>query len=383
MQSTNDAEGVEDAHSVRVDHSLGEDQLTLFILLQDEGEHVTLLCNSKGELYANSQVQDYIFRGPEMERCSYLAFITDTWEERSSTSSNTTAHAAPSAESGSRRAGRPRHVRSQYTEGHPKRDTHRRVFRSQKHNTLPHIAGPWFPRRDNTAVYHFYCACMLALLKPWRTSNDLKNGNISWADALEQFVANSPPIIRRILAGVQYYYDSKAACDFSSENNESQTTTISRRQEIFDDAMDGTFDAGEETSAGCVITEQDLKMFKRSQLSPREEAHANEAINVALSHGMFPMTLPSNAGNRISYHLAAGQDRLRLAHWQAAMKSMAASIHSPPHLQDDTQNDLTSVCALNSILDEEDEGDATLVSDLGVRGDRLDAAAPHELLEEQ
>ena len=226
---------------------------------------------------------------------------------------------------------------------------------------------------------------MLALLKPWRTANDLKKVNISWADALEQFVANSPAIIRRILAGVQYYYDSKAACDLSSDNHEPQTSTISRRQEIFDDStMDGTLDAGEETSSlGCVITEQDLERFKRSQLSPREEAHANEAINVALSHGMFPMTMPSNAGSTISYHLAAGQDRLRLAHWQAAMKSMAASIHPSPHQPNDNQNHLTSVCALDSILNQGDEGDATLVSDLGVKGESLDAAAPHELLEEQ
>ena len=66
---------------------------------------------------------------------------------------------------------------------------------------------------------------MLALLKPWRTANDLKCDNISWADALEQFVTNSPAIIQRILAGVQYYYDSKAACDTSSDNNEAEASS--------------------------------------------------------------------------------------------------------------------------------------------------------------
>ena len=100
MQLTKDAEGQDGVHSVRAVYSFGDHQLTLLILLQDEVEHVTLLCNAKGELYANSQVQDYMYRGPEMERCSYLAFITDTWEERS-TSSETPA-VPPSAESGLR-----------------------------------------------------------------------------------------------------------------------------------------------------------------------------------------------------------------------------------------------------------------------------------------
>ena len=224
---------------------------------------------------------------------------------------------------------------------------------------------------------------MLALLKPWRTSNDLKSVDISWADTLEQFITNSPPIIRRILAGVQYYYDSKAACKLSSNDKEPEASSGPRRQEVFDDSMEGSFDVAEEPSSGCVITEQDLETFKRSQQSPREEAHANEAINVALSHGMFPMTVPLHAGNRISYHLAAGEDRLRLAHWQAAMKSMAASIHAPPHQLDGIQNHSASVCALETILHQGDAGDTTLIADFGVSGDTLDAAAPHDLLEEQ
>ena len=42
---------------------------------------VTLLLNGKGELYTCSQVEDYVFRGPEMAHCSLLAFAIDTWEE--------------------------------------------------------------------------------------------------------------------------------------------------------------------------------------------------------------------------------------------------------------------------------------------------------------
>ena len=42
---------------------------------------VTLLSDNKGQLYSCSQVQDYVFRGPEMAHCCLLAFAIDTWEE--------------------------------------------------------------------------------------------------------------------------------------------------------------------------------------------------------------------------------------------------------------------------------------------------------------
>ena len=64
-------------------------------------------------------------------------------------------------------------------------------------------------------------------------------------------------------------------------------------------------------------------------ISAREEGHAKEAITVALSHGLFPMTRPSNVPITVSYHTAAGNERIRLASWQATMKSMAASSQTP------------------------------------------------------
>ena len=147
--------------------------------------------------------------------------------------------------------------------------------------------------------------------------------------------------------------------------------------------MEDSFDVADKTSLSCVLTEQDLEIFKRSQQSPREEAHANEAINVALSHGMFPMTMLPNSQNTISYHFAAGDNRTRLIHWQAAMKLMAASIHVSVHQRDGSQNLLTSVSALDTVSEQGDVGDTTLITDFGFRGETLDAAALDDLLEEQ
>ena len=154
-----------------------------------------------------------------MEHCSYLAFLVDTWEESYTFTADVNLQSS-NADGSPRRAGRPRHVRSQYTENHPKCQMHHRVFRMKKHNTLPQISGPWFPWQDDPLVYNFYCACMLALLKPWRIAGDLKNDDESWAEALEKFIASSPVIMRRILAGIQYYYDSKAATESSAPDDD-------------------------------------------------------------------------------------------------------------------------------------------------------------------
>ena len=40
-----------------------------------------MLSNTKGELYTCSQLQGYVFQGPEIEHCCLLAFAIDTWEE--------------------------------------------------------------------------------------------------------------------------------------------------------------------------------------------------------------------------------------------------------------------------------------------------------------
>jgi len=101
---------------------------------------VTLLSNANGQLYTCSQMQDYIFRGPDMEQCSLLAFVIDTWEE-AYMQQEVDAVVDPSVP----KHGQPAHIQVHYTADHPKWQTHCRVFHANGHNTLPRITGPWLP----------------------------------------------------------------------------------------------------------------------------------------------------------------------------------------------------------------------------------------------
>ncbi|KIO04743.1 hypothetical protein M404DRAFT_52717, partial [Pisolithus tinctorius Marx 270] len=167
----------------------------------DNNDVIMLLCSRRGELYTCSQMQDYLQHGAELDNVSLLAFVCDTWEEQytpcDKDSNQRTSHTR----------GQPAHMRSPYHEDHPKAQSHRRVCRAKGHNTLPQIVGPWLPRQDDSSTYDFYCACMLALLKPWRIAADLKGRDEEWSAAFEHMEASCTPWATRVLAGLQYYYD--------------------------------------------------------------------------------------------------------------------------------------------------------------------------------
>ncbi len=75
---------------------------------------------------------------------------------------------------GSTGTARSTHVEYQTGTGHGNRCW---VLRQQGHETLVQFVSTWFPRRDRPDRYEYYCASMLALLKPWRSMKDLKAGD--------------------------------------------------------------------------------------------------------------------------------------------------------------------------------------------------------------
>ncbi|KIO12199.1 hypothetical protein M404DRAFT_95464, partial [Pisolithus tinctorius Marx 270] len=190
--------------------SVGSTERYSYHLNSEDDEHadgdnnndvMTLLCSSRGQLYTCMQMQDYLQHGAELEEQSLLAFVCDTWEERympkDEEQSQRTSHTR----------GQPAHMCSPYQEQHPKAQTHRQVLRAKGHNTLPQVVGPWLPCHDDSSTYDFYCACMLALLKPWRLAADLKGKDDRWRAAFERFNDSSTPWVARVLASSQYYYD--------------------------------------------------------------------------------------------------------------------------------------------------------------------------------
>jgi hypothetical protein len=110
---------------------------------------------------------------------------------------------------------------SHYLTNHPKRNSHYRVHRIGNHNVLPNIVGPWFPRRDGREdTKSYYYAAMLALLKPWRNVQELKDEHQTWESAFYIYMQTASQRDRDVVAGSQYYYESKKVVVNSNENGE-------------------------------------------------------------------------------------------------------------------------------------------------------------------
>ncbi|KIL59323.1 hypothetical protein M378DRAFT_85203, partial [Amanita muscaria Koide BX008] len=85
-------------------------------------------------------------------------------------------------------------------------------MRSPNHRILPNFIGQSFPRRDDPTIAHFYSACMLMLLKPWRDlQNDLKETSQTWTESFHQFLQSATDRAKLIVSGIQYFHDCDTA----------------------------------------------------------------------------------------------------------------------------------------------------------------------------
>ena len=339
---------------------------------------ITLLADAKGELYTCSQLQDYLYQGPEMESCCLLAFTIDTWEESYKEGE------APREGARENKGGQPAHICAHYLEEHPKMWTHCCVYRAMGHSMLPQIAGPWFPCNDDADTYNFYCACMLALLKPWHSKEDLKKAGETWPTAFATFWDNASSTHKCIIAGIQYYYKSKSACD-TNRAEETVPCTGGQRgkgRAVDMDDTNATFQATEET---CIpVAEQDLIQFQQDQVSPREEAHVALALEIAATCGIFSSETNPQSSPKNSYCLTTGDNERHLLKWLTSMQAMTKKNQTleDSSLSTSTANE-ANVTNLSQALFDSDIGHACLMADLATETSSLDVAAPNELLEDQ
>lgn len=81
----------------------------------------------------------------------------------------------------------------------------------------------------------YYEASMLALLKPWRDLRHLKNDNESWKTAYDEYMQTAIQRDRDVVAGCQYYYDSRSAIENRDEDEEVDRDVMVHSGEDSDD----------------------------------------------------------------------------------------------------------------------------------------------------
>lgn len=159
--------------------------------------------NAEGKLHVCHQVEDYMFRPTELETMNFLDYTVETYEHRAMRKEN-------DQEDEDSDSHQTRNDQGRYIIPHSKSDTHLRVHRFENHIYLPNIVGPWLPRRDGDEDSKpYYFAAMLSFLKPWRELESLKEVHEEWETAFTSFMKDAKQRDRDVVAGCQYYYESK------------------------------------------------------------------------------------------------------------------------------------------------------------------------------
>ena len=84
-----------------------------------------------------------------------------------------------------------------FLDNHPQRESHYVTSNPKCLNKVPNFLGGSLPRCDR-GDREYYCATMLAMFKPWRKREDLKNDNHSWDETFtnHKFTAEQSQLMR-------------------------------------------------------------------------------------------------------------------------------------------------------------------------------------------
>jgi hypothetical protein len=290
--------------------------------LQQTHDIVDLDIRSAGQIFAKSQVADYIHRGTALEDYNILEFFVNTYDKIIK-KSETLARGAPNY--------------VPYMSNYHKNKQCFRVIRRAGHRNLPNFVGRFFPHNDDPSTYEFYCASMLTLLKPWRHLDaDLKPTDATWNQIFQSFLTSASDVVLHIISGIQYFHE----CDLAARSKQEDRTGtaldsfVNRSAEYDAESMVQDYDNYETAQEFSTITEEDLKERLANAIPIRERLHATNALTIAEHVGIFSSLQSSwcvHPSNRLRN--AEEADFLLLSQWQLHMEKEVERVNSVNGLQ--------------------------------------------------
>lgn len=290
-----------------------------------------------------SQLEDYRFRGPELEAFGLIFFIADTYdrkigkknqrstddvcEDANLSEDNESDNEQVQNEAGNRtKRGRKPNERSCYLEGHSRHKTHFRVVRTPGHNCIPSTRGGFYPTHTDPDTLDFFRASMLTICKPWRSMKDLKAANETWEEAYDAFLREAPKRIHHIISGVKYHYDSRTSASIHREREEgiTQSGRRRRRRNAYED-LEHDNELEDEEELTDLERQRLLKALEDLEHS-REEVHGDEALEIARSAGVFRFEGRDWSVEGTQGGTATGDDLANLQRWQAQLKSKVVEV---------------------------------------------------------
>ena len=151
--------------------------------------------------------------------------------------------------------------------------------------------------------------------------------------AFQSFLATMTMKEKQVLGSIDYYYESKSACEKNKDAGDLETSptesNCERSKQAGLDSLDD--DADELTEEAIALTEADLKMFKQEQVSPHERAHAHAAIAIGTLCGTFSIIAHDAPLQTQTIHTAMTSQLNQLISWQSAMQNMVVQGTSEWH----------------------------------------------------
>ena len=233
----------------------------------------------EGNLRVKDQLAEYIDRGDALENWSYLDFFLGTYDGK----------CLPERTSA---RGRPASTRVPYRPGSG-RDGCCRIVRASDHETMPYFPGPWFPKRDPDNENGLFEACMLTLLKPWRSLGSIKPEHDSFRSALDSFLSTSPSHVHKTIQNIEFFHECCDRADARRATNEeinNSTIYESMDAEVMVESADRdhTADMADSPLVDTfedVITEEDIIRAFDRPFCASELLYADTAVNVGRNTG--------------------------------------------------------------------------------------------------
>lgn len=70
-----------------------------------------------------------------------------------------------------------------------------------------YIPGPWLPKKSKNVEGGLYETCILALLKPWRSLQNLKNQDQTFCQAYDLFYSQASMQIQTVIENIAFYHN--------------------------------------------------------------------------------------------------------------------------------------------------------------------------------
>ena len=246
----------------------------------------------EGRLLLKDQMREYMDRGDLLEKWSYLDFFLGTYDGKTLKEPDSNSS-----------CGRPANVCVPYR-GYSNRPGRCRVLRGAGHETMPYFPGRWFPKRDNDEENGLFHASMLALLKPWRSLQDLKHSTESFRDAFDAFMTNAPPDVLATVENIQFFHECADGAQ-KDRMNENPIDNIFPASTALDyEDVENEVQAADEQSSSVLdslVTDEDVERAVDRPFSSRELLHADIAISVGHSCGLFSQPVYSLSPNHPAY----------------------------------------------------------------------------------